>query len=120
MLGDIAPALRAPFSRAGSDVSYGELSAASFEVRTIGYPRITLTVTRNGLYFECRPRPLWRRLKALTIRSTDRQRGQRARGRRACLTALPVVDRDEAVPASSSCRPRRLRGGSTARSGGVT
>lgn len=43
------PTLR---EKVGSEVSYGELSPTSFEVRTIDYPRITLTANRNGLYFK--------------------------------------------------------------------
>jgi len=38
--------------KVGSEVSYADLSETSFEVSSIGYPRITLTLTRNGLYFK--------------------------------------------------------------------
>jgi hypothetical protein len=38
--------------KAGSNISYAELSMTSFEVRNVGYPRTILTVSRNGLYFK--------------------------------------------------------------------
>lgn len=38
--------------KVGSDLSYADLNDTSFDVRSIGYPRIILTATRNGLYFK--------------------------------------------------------------------